>query len=161
MSETAQTASEIEKAERLKQLPPYLFVELDRAKRALQADGKDVIDLGVGDPDLPAPGFIVDRMAEAVRDPANHSYSLGIGMLEFRRSAARFFARRFGVKLDAQSEIIALLGSKEGIGHLPIAVVNPGDVVLVPEPGYPVYAEHGMPACWQARRIACATALVS
>ncbi len=127
------------KADRLSQLPPYLFVEIDRNKREAIEAGRDVIDLGVGDPDLPVPGFIVDRMAEAVRDPANHSYSLGIGMLEFRRSAARFFARRFGVELDAQSEIIALLGSKEGIGHLPIAVVNPRDVVLVPEPGYPVY----------------------
>lgn len=128
------------KADRLSQLPRYLFVEIDRKKREAIEAGRDVIDLGVGDPDLPAPGFIVDRMAEAVRDPANHSYSLGIGMLEFRRSAARFFARRFGVELDPQSEIIALLGSKEGIGHLPIAVVNTGDVVLVPEPGYPVYA---------------------
>ncbi len=128
------------KADRLSQLPPYLFVEIDRKKREAIEAGRDVIDLGVGDPDLPAPGFIVDRMVEAVRDPANHSYSLGIGTLEFRQSAARFFARRFGVELDPRSEIIALLGSKEGIGHLPIAVVNPRDVVLVPEPGYPVYA---------------------
>ena len=128
------------RADRLSGLPPYLFVEIDRKKRQAIEAGRDVIDFGVGDPDGPTPDFIVDRLVEAVRDPANHSYPAGIGMLEFRQAAARFFLRRFGVELDPHTEIIALLGSKEGIGHLPTAIVNPGDTVLVPEPGYPVYA---------------------
>lgn len=127
-------------AERLSQLPPYLFVEIDRRKREALAAKRDVIDFGVGDPDLPTPAFIVDRMAEAIRDPVNHRYALGVGMVEFRETVAAYFEKRFGVRLDPQTEIVALLGSKEGIGHLPTAVINPGEVVLVPQPGYPVYA---------------------
>ena len=126
-------------AERLGQLPPYLFVEIDRKKREAKQAGRDVIDFGVGDPDHPTPKFIVDAMAEAIRDPANHPYALGTGMPEFRNAVAAFLARRFGVTVDPATEIVAALGSKEGIGHLPIAVVNPGETVLVPEPGYPVY----------------------
>jgi len=126
-------------ADRLSLLPPYLFAEIDRRKREAIAGGRDVIDFGVGDPDLPTPGFIVDRMAAAIRDPVNHKYAIGTGMAEYRQAAARFLERRFGVTVDAASEVLALLGSKEGIGHLPIAVINPGDLVLVPEPGYPVY----------------------
>ncbi len=126
-------------AERLSQLPPYLFVEIDRKKREAIAAGRDVIDFGVGDPDQPTPRFLVDRMAEAIRKPANHRYAFGAGSLDFRRTVAEFFHRRFGVRLDPNGEIVALLGSKEGIAHLPTAVVNPGETVLVPEPGYPVY----------------------
>jgi len=127
-------------AKRLSELPPYLFLEIDRKKREAIAAGRDVIDFGVGDPDRPTHRFIVDRMAEAIRDGANHRYALTAGMMELRRAFADFFARRYGVNLEPASEVIALLGGKEGIGHLPIAVVNPGDIVLVPEPGYPVYA---------------------
>jgi len=127
------------RADRLGQLPPYLFVEIDRRKRAAIEAGKDVIDLGVGDPDSPTPRFIVDAMAEAIRQPANHKYALGAGKMEFRRAVADFCRRRFGVELDPKTEVLALLGSKEGIGHLPTGVINPGDVVLVPQPGYPVY----------------------
>ena len=126
-------------SERLSQLPPYLFVEIDRKKREAIAAGRDVIDFGVGDPDLPTHRFIVERMAEAIRDPANHRYALGVGMLEFRQTVADFFEQRYGIKLDPTTEIIALLGSKEGLAHLPTAVINPGDTVLLPEPGYPVY----------------------
>ena len=126
-------------ADRLSQLPPYLFVEVDRKKREAIAAGRDVIDFGVGDPDHPTPGFILDRMAEAIRDPNNHKYALGVGSQAFREGVAAFFARRYGVTLDPAREVVALLGSKEGIGHLPVAVVNPGDTVLVPQPGYPVY----------------------
>lgn len=126
-------------ADRLSKLRPYLFFEIDRKKHEAIAAGRDVIDFGVGDPDHPTPAFIVDAMAEAIRDGANHRYALGGGMLEFRRAVAAFFERRFGVELDPKSEVLALLGSKEGVGHLPIAVVNPGDTVLIPEPGYPVY----------------------
>lgn len=128
-----------QRSERLSLLPPYLFAEIDRRKNEAIAAKRDVIDFGVGDPDQPTPTFIVDRMTEAIRDPVNHVYSFGIGTLAFREAAARYFSRRFGVTLDPKTEIIGLLGSKEGIGHLPIGVLNPGDVVLVPEPGYPVY----------------------
>jgi LL-diaminopimelate aminotransferase len=126
-------------ADRLSQLPPYLFFEIDRKKREAIEAGRDVIDFGVGDPDCPTPGFVIDAMTEAIRDPANHRYALGTGMPVFRRAAADFLARRYGVDIDPKSEVVALLGSKEGIGHLPIGVVNPGETVLVPEPGYPVY----------------------
>lgn len=127
-------------AARLGQLPPYLFVRIDQMKREAIAAGRDVIDFGVGDPDLPTHDFIVDRMAEAIRRADNHRYALGIGGIEFRQTVADFFQRRFGVALDPAREVAAIIGSKEAIGHLPTAVVNPGEVVLVPEPGYPVYA---------------------
>ena len=127
------------RADRLGQLPPYLFVEIDRRKREAIEAGRDVIDFGVGDPDQPTPAFIVDRMAEAIRDSENHRYAPSVGTAEFREAIAAFFDRRYGVELDPASEIIALIGAKEGIGHLPLAVINPGDLVIVPEPGYPVY----------------------
>jgi len=127
------------RADRLSLLPPYLFVEIDRKKKEARAAGRDVIDFGVGDPDQPTPRFIVDRMAEAIRDPANHTYAFGLGMIELRQTIADFFRKRYAVALDPITEVVVLLGSKEGIGHLPTAVVNPGEVVLVPEPGYPVY----------------------
>ncbi|MBP9865682.1 MAG: aminotransferase class I/II-fold pyridoxal phosphate-dependent enzyme, partial [Candidatus Omnitrophica bacterium] len=128
-----------EAAERVKKLPPYLFAEIDRQKRELIKQGKQVIDLGVGDPDLPTPAFIIDALSEAARDPSNHRYALDAGMPAFRESIAKWFLGRFSVKLDPAKEILPLIGSKEGIAHLPLAVVNPGDVVLVPDPGYPVY----------------------
>ncbi len=127
------------RANRLDELPPYLFVETDRRKREAIAAGREVIDFGVGDPDQPTHGFIVEAMTKALRTPSNHRYPLGIGSLAFRQAVADFFRRRFGVALDPQTEIIALIGSKEGLGHLPTAVVNPGDTVLIPDPGYPVY----------------------
>lgn len=124
---------------RLDRLPPYLFIEIDRKKREAIVAGKDVISFGVGDPDRPTPDFVVDRMAEAIRDPRNHPYPLGIGSQEFRETAAAFLGGRFGVKVDPLTEVMALIGTKEGLGHLPLAVINPGDVSLVPSPGYPVY----------------------
>ncbi|MCM8774931.1 MAG: LL-diaminopimelate aminotransferase [Candidatus Omnitrophica bacterium] len=126
-------------SDRLKQLPPYLFAEIDRRKRECLAKGKDLIDLGVGDPDLPTPGFIIDALTEAVRDPKNHRYALDEGMPAFRESIQRWFKKRFGVDLDKDKEILPLIGSKEGIAHLPLAVLNPGDVCLIPDPGYPPY----------------------
>ncbi len=128
-----------EKSNRLAALPPYLFVEIDRAKREAIAAGKDVINLGVGDPDRPTFDFIVDRMAQAIRDPANQCYPFDEGVPQFRTAAADFMQARYGVELNSASEIITTIGSKDGIAHLPLAVVNPGDVVLVPQPGYPVY----------------------
>lgn len=127
------------RAERLDQLPPYLFIEIDRKKKAATAAGKDVIDFGVGDPDQPTPRFIIDRMAEAIYDAKNHRYPFDTGVPEFRDAAATFFKKRFGVALDPQNEVLALIGSKEGLGHLPLAVINPGQIGLVPTPGYPVY----------------------
>jgi len=124
---------------RLEALPPYLFAEVDRQNRAAIQAGRDVIDFGVGDPDCPTYPFILEAMNRALAKPALHRYPLGGGMPEFRTAVARFFQKRYGVELNAQSEVVALIGSKEGIGHLPLAVVNPGQTVIVPAPGYPVY----------------------
>lgn len=129
-----------EPADRIRGLPPYLFVDIDRRKRAALAAGKDVINLGIGDPDKPTHGFIIDRARTALEAPANHRYPSDIGAPVFRNAIAAFFERRYGVKLDAEREILALIGTKEGLGHLALAVVNPGDAVLVPSPGYPVYS---------------------
>lgn len=128
-----------EKSDRLKKLPPYLFVELDKAKRAARDDGRDIIDLGIGDPDMPTPNFIIDALTRAARDPKNHRYPLDQGLPQFREECASFFKKRFGVSLDPESEIYPLIGSKEGIAHMPLAFINPGDHVLVPDPCYPPY----------------------
>jgi LL-diaminopimelate aminotransferase len=124
---------------RIQALPPYLFAELDRKKQEVRARGMDIIDLGVGDPDHPTPKFIVDRMKREAAVPANHQYPSYEGLPQFRAAAAGWYKERFGVSLDPASEVVALIGSKEGIAHFPLAFVNPGDVVLVPDPGYPVY----------------------
>jgi LL-diaminopimelate aminotransferase len=129
----------IAKAERLGRLPPYLFDEIDKAKKRAAQKGARVIDLAVGDPDLPTPPEIVDRMRVAVGDPANHRYPGYAGTPALRRAIASWFRTRFGVKLDPEHEVLVLIGSKEGLGHLPMAVVNEGEGVLVPDPGYPVY----------------------
>ncbi len=128
-----------EKSKRLQALPPYLFIEIDKKKRAKIASGADVINLGVGDPDRPTPKFIIDRMSEVIYEPENHCYPFDEGVPAFKDSAAAFMKNRFGVELDSGSQILSLIGSKDGIAHLPLAVVNPDDVVLVPSPGYPVY----------------------
>jgi LL-diaminopimelate aminotransferase len=126
-------------ADRLAQLPPYLFAEVDRRKAEAIAAGVDVIDFGVGDPDRPTPRHIIDRLCIAAYDPANHRYPSYTGMLDFRRATARWYDRTYGVPLDPETEVLTLIGSKEGIAHLPLATVNPGDPVLIPEPCYPVY----------------------
>lgn len=126
-------------AERVDKLPPYLFAEIDRKKQAAMKAGRDVIDLGIGDPDTPTPDFIIEALTTAAADPATHRYPLGGGEPEFRREIAAFFARRFDVKLDPDGEVYPTIGSKEAIAHLPLAWINPGDVVLVPEPCYPPY----------------------
>jgi len=127
-------------SERLAALPPYLFAELDRRRDEAAARGMDIIDLGVGDPDLPTPPHVVEAMKKAAENPANHRYPSYAGMLSFRETAAKWFQGRFGVELDPHSQVVSLIGSKEGLAHLPLALVNPGDVVLVPDPAYPVYA---------------------
>lgn len=126
-------------AKRVEALPPYLFAELDKKLSAKRAQGVDVISLGVGDPDLPTPDHIVEAMREAVTDPSTHRYPSYYGGPEFRQAVARWYERRFGVELDPESEIMALIGSKEGIGHIAFAYVDPGDEALIPDPGYPVY----------------------
>ena len=139
MSPATEAPRAYDKADRLKQLPPYLFVEIDRAKRKLQAEGKDLIDLGVGDPDLPSPAHVLAALKKAAEDPANHRYSFTEGIPELRQAIAGWYQRRFGVTLDPHTEILPLLGSKEGIANFPLAVCNPGDAVLVPDPCYPPY----------------------
>jgi len=105
----------------------------------LRAKGADLIDLGIGDPDIPTPGRIIDRLTKAAHDATNHRYPSYEGMLDFRQAVADWYQRRFGVSLDPEAEVLTLIGSKEGIAHIPLAFVNPGDYVLVPNPGYPVY----------------------
>jgi LL-diaminopimelate aminotransferase len=124
---------------RIEQLPPYLFAEIDRQKKAAQERGVDIISLGVGDPDQPTPEFIIQAGQKGMANPANHQYPFGAGLLAFRKTIAAWMERRFHVRLDPASEIYSIIGSKEGLGHLPFAFVNPGDVTLVPDPAYPVY----------------------
>lgn len=128
-----------EPSARVKALPPYIFVELARRKRELLAAGKDVIELGIGDPERPTYGFIVERLKHTVDVPENHRYTLLQGVPKYREQIAAFFHKRYGVQLEAHTEIMTLIGSKEGIGHLPLAIVDPGAGVLVPNPGYPAY----------------------
>lgn len=127
------------KSERLRKLPPYLFAEIDKKKKAALAAGRDVINLGVGDPDRPTPAPIIESLKRHAENPAFHQYALDQGSPELRRSIAAFCRGRYGLELDPESEILPLIGSKEGIAHLPLAVLNPGDLSLVPDPCYPVY----------------------
>jgi LL-diaminopimelate aminotransferase len=126
-------------ARRIESLPPYLFAELDRKLAAKRAEGIDVISLGVGDPDLPTPDHIVEAMRGAIADPATHRYPSYYGSPDFRGAVAAWYSRRFGVELDPETEVMALIGSKEGIAHIAYAYVDPGDEALIPDPGYPVY----------------------
>jgi LL-diaminopimelate aminotransferase len=126
-------------SDRLQKLPPYLFAEIDKKKKAAIAAGRDIINLGVGDPDRPTPEPIIRSLQKQVENPAFHQYALDQGAPEFRRAVAKWFAKRYGVELNPDTEVIGLIGSKEGIAHLPLGVLNPGDVSLVPDPCYPVY----------------------
>lgn len=129
----------IKKAKRINDLPPYLFAEIDRKKRAAIAKGVDIIDLGIGDPDIPTPTPVVEKLVECATKPVNHRYPSSSGMGEFREAVAGWYQRRFNVKLDPAKEVCSLIGSKEGIGNMAVAFVDPGDVVLVSSPCYPVY----------------------
>lgn len=122
-----------------RELPAYAVGRIAAVKRRLLAEGRDVIDLGAGDADLPPPVVAVEALAEAARDPTMSRYPFQVGLVAFREAAARYMERRFGVSLDPMAEILPLIGSKEGLAHLPLAVCNPGDVCVVPEPGYPAY----------------------
>ncbi len=126
-------------AQRLAAVPPYLFAEIDRVKNEVKARGVDIISLGIGDPDTPTPDFIIRSLNKAAENPVNHQYPSYIGMLSFRQAVADWYNERFGVTLDPTKEVLTLIGSKEGIAHFPLAFVDPGDLVLVCPPCYPVY----------------------
>ena len=126
-------------SERLSRLPPYLFAELERKIADKRAQGIDVISLGIGDPDVPTPPVVIEALAEAAADPGTHRYPSNRGRLEFREAVADFYARRFGVALDPAAEVIPALGAKECIFNLNLAFLDPGDLALAADPGYPVY----------------------
>jgi LL-diaminopimelate aminotransferase len=124
---------------RLQNLPPYLFVEIDKLKRKARQEGRDIIDLGVGDPDQPTPRHIIEALYRAAQDAPNHRYALDQGMPLLRQAISGWYKRRFGVELDPDNEILPLIGSKEGIAHFPLAFLNVGDYSLIPDPCYPPY----------------------
>jgi LL-diaminopimelate aminotransferase len=126
-------------ASRVEKIPPYLFARIDKKKAEARLRGIDLIDFGIGDPDIPTPANIIERMKEAVGDPKNHQYPSYEGLLEFRKAVADWYLTRFGVSLDPETEVVTLIGSKEGIAHIPWAYIESGDVALIPSPGYPVY----------------------
>jgi len=125
---------------RIKRLPPYVFAEVNEMKARARAAGGDVIDFGMGNPDEPTPQHVVDKLVEAVRNPRTHRYSVSRGIPGLRRANAAYYARRFGVEIDPDTETIVTLGSKEGFANLAMAITSPGDIVLVPNPSYPIHA---------------------
>ena len=126
-------------ARRVQQLPPYLFARISELIAEQRAAGVDVISLGIGDPDLPTPPHVIEALQRAAEDPANHRYPETEGLHAFRESVARWYDRRHGVALDPETEVVSLIGSKEGIGHLPLCLIDPGDLAISTSPGYPVY----------------------
>jgi LL-diaminopimelate aminotransferase len=130
----------MEFAKRLDRLPPYLFVEVNRRIAELEAKGKDIVNFGIGDPDLSTPPHIIERLCQAARDPANHRYPETGGLPELRQAIAAWYEQRFGVTLNPATEVLPLIGSKEGIGHIALCFVEPGDLALVPDPGYPPFS---------------------
>lgn len=129
----------IEEFHRIKRLPPYVFSEVNRLKAAARANGADIIDLGMGNPDMPTPQHIIDKLVETVSKPRTHRYSASKGIPGLRRAQAAYYERRFGVKLDPETQVVATLGSKEGFANMAQAITAPGDVILVPNPTYPIH----------------------
>ncbi|MBF8267281.1 MAG: aminotransferase class I/II-fold pyridoxal phosphate-dependent enzyme [Dehalococcoidia bacterium] len=127
-------------ANRIEQLPPYLFVEISRKIARKRAEGADVVTFAIGDPDIPTPSHILERLHQASNDPPNHRYPETEGLPELRRAIADWYEGRFGVTLDPDREVLPLIGAKEGIGHAALCFIDPGDIALVPDPGYPVYS---------------------
>ena len=127
-------------AKRIEKLPPYLFVGITKKIAEKRAQGVDVISFAIGDPDIPTPDHIIDRLCEAARDPVNHRYPETDGLPELRQTIAEWYNKRFGLKLDSDKEILPLIGSKEGIGHMSFCFIDQDDLALVPDPGYPVYS---------------------
>ncbi len=130
----------MEFANRIQNLPPYLFYEINKRIAEKRAQGIDVISLAIGDPDLPTPDYILDSMWQASQDPANHRYPESDSLLELRQAVSQWYERKFDLTFDPEKEILPLIGSKEGIGHIALCFIDPGDVALVPDPGYPVYS---------------------
>ncbi|WP_322796019.1 LL-diaminopimelate aminotransferase [Tepidiforma sp.] len=126
-------------AQRVEALPPYLFAEISKKIAAKRAQGVDIVTFGIGDPDLPTPRHILDALHQAAEDPVNHRYPESEGLPELREAIARYYERRFEIHFDPQKETLPLIGSKEGIGHIALCFIDPGDIALVPDPGYPVY----------------------
>ncbi len=129
----------MEEALRMQAIPPYLFARIDEKIAAAKANGVDVISLGIGDPDLPTPANIIERLVSAAHNSENHRYPSYVGLLEFREAVAEWYKRRADIVLDPRTEVLALIGSKEGIANISYCYLNPGDYSLVPDPGYPVY----------------------
>ena len=127
-------------ASRINKVPPYLFVEISRKIAAKKAQGIEVISFGIGDPDLPTPNNVIEKLRETALDAPNHRYPETDGLPEFRKAAADWYQRRFGISVDPDKEILPLIGAKEGIGHMALCFIEPGDIALVPDPGYPVYS---------------------
>jgi LL-diaminopimelate aminotransferase len=127
-------------SKRLDKLPPYLFVEINRKIAEKKARGEDIISFAIGDPDMPTPSNIIDELCRAARDPANHRYPETAGLPELRQAVAGWYHRRFGVSLDPEKEVLPLIGSKDGVAHISFCFIDPGDIALVPDPGYPVYS---------------------
>ncbi|HUV44120.1 MAG TPA: LL-diaminopimelate aminotransferase [Dehalococcoidales bacterium] len=127
-------------AKRVEKLPPYLFVEISRKIAEKRARGEEVVSFGIGDPDMPTPPHVIERLCQEVKKPANHRYPESEGLPELRRTIADWYQRRFNVSLDPETEVLPLIGTKEGIGHMAFCFAEPGDSVLVPDPGYPVYS---------------------
>ena len=126
-------------AQRIQTIPPYLFAEIDKKKKEAIKRGVDIINLGIGDPDQPTPNNIIEKLRESVKDPKTHDYPPYAGTAEFRQAVALWYKNRFRVDLDPDNEVMALIGSKEGIAHIFLAFIDPGDFSLIPDPGYPVY----------------------
>jgi LL-diaminopimelate aminotransferase len=132
--------AEMRLSHRLEKLPPYLFVEINRKIAEKRTRGEDIISFAIGDPDIPTPGYIIGRLCAAARDPVNHRYPETSGLPELCQSVAQWYKKRFDVILDPPKEVLPLIGSKEGIGHISFCFIDPGDIALVPDPGYPVYS---------------------
>lgn len=128
-----------QQSKRMQTLPPYLFARIEKKIEEAKATGIDIISLGIGDPDQPTPDFIIDKMIEQVKNPANHQYPSSAGMLSFRIGVADWYQKKYQVELDPKTEVVSLIGSKEGVANINYCYVNPGDINLVPDPGYPVY----------------------
>jgi len=141
---------------RIRRLPPYVFGEVNRLKAAARAAGRDIVDLGMGNPDSPTPPHIVAKLVEAVQDPRTHRYSSSKGIPGLRRALAGYYARRFGVQLDPETEVVATLGSKEGLANLANAIASPGDTILVPNPSYPIHQFGFIIAGASVRSLPCA-----
>jgi len=129
----------MEVATRIKNLPPYLFAEIEKKVESIRNQGKEVIDLGIGDPDLPTPDFIIERLYNEAKRPENHRYPSYRGLAAFRKAVTAWYEKRFGIRFDPDREVVSLIGSKEGIAHFAWCLVDPGDIVLASDPGYPVY----------------------